>query len=116
MRCPPMREASFSVSILCCIVTLIAIQPATAEQADSLLPTVFAIKDAGVVAAPGQVLPRATVVIRDSIIEAVGADMPAPADALVMDGKGLTVYPGFLDALSHWGFDATLRRSEVGAP
>ncbi len=111
-----MRKVSFSVSLLCCIVTLIAIQPATAEQSDSLRPTVFAIKDARVVAAPGNVLPRATVVIRDGIIEAVGADVPAPADALVMDGKGLTVYPGFLDALSHWGFDAALRRSEVGAP
>jgi hypothetical protein len=103
-----MRKASFSVSLLCCIVTLIAIQPASAEQSDSLRPTVFAIKDARVVAAPGQVLPRATVVIRDGIIEAVGTDVPAPADALVMDG--------FLDALSHWGFDAALRRSEVGAP
>jgi imidazolonepropionase-like amidohydrolase len=111
-----MRTVTFSVSVLCCILALAVIQPATAEQSDSLRPTVFAIKDARVVAAPGQVLPRATVVIRDGIIEAVGADVPAPADALVMEGKGLTVYPGFLDALSHWGFDAALRRSEVGAP
>jgi hypothetical protein len=76
MRCPPMREGSLSVSILCCIVPLMAIQPATAEQSDSLRPTVFAIKDARVVAAPGQILARATVVIRDGIIEAVGADVP----------------------------------------
>jgi imidazolonepropionase-like amidohydrolase len=111
-----MCKSAFWVSVLCCILTLAAIRPATAERSDSLRPTVFAIKDARVVAAPGQELPRATVVIRDGIIEAVGPDVPAPADALVMDGKGLTVYPGFLDALSHWGFDAALRRSEVGAP
>jgi imidazolonepropionase-like amidohydrolase len=104
------------LGILACLVLPLAVISATAERSDSLRPTVFAIKDARVVAAPGQVLPRATVVIRDGVIEAVGAEVPAPADALVMDGKGLTVYPGFLDALSHWGFDAALRRSEVGAP
>ena len=104
-----------SASIACFVLALAIIRTATAERSDSLRPTVFAIKDARVVAAPGQVLPKATVVIRDGLIEAVGADVPTPADALVIDGKGLTVYPGFLDALSHWGFDAALRRSEVGA-
>ncbi len=33
-----------------------------------------------------------------------------------MDGTGLTVYPGFIDAMSNWGFDPGLRRSETGAP
>src|SRR5581483_150165 len=36
-------------------------------------------------------------------------------DAEVIDGTGLTVYPGFIDALHHRGFDAALRRSEGGA-
>src|SRR5690242_14406224 len=110
-----MYKMLFSVMGACSLLILAAVTPA-AERSDSLRPTVFAIKDARVVAAPGRVLPRATVVIRDGLIEAVGADVAAPADALVMDGKGLTVYPGFLDALSHWGFDPALRRSEVGAP
>jgi imidazolonepropionase-like amidohydrolase len=96
--------------------TLASLPPAVAQRADSLRPTVFAIRDAHVVTEPGHVLPKATVVIRDGLIEAVGPDVQVPADALVTDGKGLTVYPGFLDALSHWGFDAALRRSEVGAP
>src|SRR5579862_5165343 len=89
---------------------------AGAQRTDSLRPTVFAIRDAKVVTEPGKVLERATVVIRDGLIEAVGPDAKIPADALVMDGKGLTVYPGFLDAMSNWGFDTSLRRSEGGAP
>ncbi len=85
-------------------------------QRDPLRPTVFAIRDARVVTEPGKVLPRATVVIRDGLIEAVGPDAEVPADALITEGKGLTVYAGFLDALSNWGFDTALRRSEVGEP
>jgi dihydroorotase-like cyclic amidohydrolase len=38
------------------------------------------------------------------------------ADALVIDGKGLTVYAGFIDAMSSWGFDAAQRRSAIGMP
>jgi imidazolonepropionase-like amidohydrolase len=87
-----------------------------AQRPGNLKPTVFAIRDARVVTEPGKVLPKATVVIRDGLIEAVGAEVKAPADALVIDGKGLTVYAGFLDALSNWGFDTSLRRSETGAP
>src|SRR5690349_7288046 len=86
------------------------------DRPGALKPTVFALRDARVVTEPGKVLPKATVVIRDGVIEAVGENAKVPADALVMDGKGLTVYAGFLDALSNWGFDPALRRSEGGAP
>ena len=64
---------------------------------------VLAIKDAHVVTVSGADLPKATVVIRDGLIEAVGPDAAIPADASVIDGGGLTVYPGFIDALSTWG-------------
>jgi len=86
------------------------------QAADALKPRVFAIRDARVVTEPGKVLPRATVIIRDGLIEAVGPDAGVPPDAFSIDGKGLTVYAGFLDALSSWGFDTTLRRSEIGTP
>jgi imidazolonepropionase-like amidohydrolase len=87
-----------------------------AQRPSALRPTVFAVRDARVVPEPGTVLAKATVVVRDGLIEAVGADVPVPADALAVDGTGLTVYPGFVDALSNWGFDPALRRSEAGAP
>jgi imidazolonepropionase-like amidohydrolase len=90
--------------------------PSSAQRPGNLRPTVFAIRDARVVTEPGKTLTRATVVIRDGLIEAVGPDVKVPADALAIDGKGLTVYAGFLDALSNWGFDNALRRSESGPP
>lgn len=84
------------------------------QRPGTIRPTVFAIREARVVTEPGQVLPRATVVIRDGLIEAVGPDVKVPPEALLIDGKGLTVYPGFIDAMSNWGFDTALRRSEGG--
>jgi imidazolonepropionase-like amidohydrolase len=96
--------------------TVLAFLVVSVTPAADLRPRVFAIRDARVVTEPGKVLEKATVVIRDGLIEAVGPNVTAPVDALVMDGKGLTVYAGFIDAMSNWGFDTALRRSEIGAP
>jgi imidazolonepropionase-like amidohydrolase len=83
-------------------------------QPRGLQPRAFVITDAKVVTEPGQVLAKGTIVIRDGLIEAVGADVKAPPDALKIKGEGLTVYPGFVDACGTWGYDAALRRSEIG--
>ncbi len=97
------------------LVVLLAGAPLFAAQKPTVLPpTVFAIRDARVVLEAGKVLPRATVVLRDGVIEAVGAEVKVPADALVIEGKNLVVYPGFVDTMSNWGFDNALRRSEGG--
>src|SRR5437762_14339259 len=96
------------------VLPMLVVMALLAQRPARLRPTVFAIRDARVVTEPGQVLPKATVVIRDGLIEAVGPDVPTPADALMIDGTGLTVYPGFVDACSHWGYDTAQRRSEIG--
>jgi imidazolonepropionase-like amidohydrolase len=60
-------------------------------------PGVHALVGGKVVVKPGEVLDSATVVIRDGLIESVGANVAAPADARVWDMKGLTIYAGFID-------------------
>ncbi|MGA8597699.1 MAG: amidohydrolase family protein [Bryobacteraceae bacterium] len=67
------------------------------------VPSAIAIKDAHVVTVSGPDLPKATVLLRDGLIEDVGPNLTVPADAWVIDGNGLTVYPGFIDGLSTWG-------------
>ena len=62
-----------------------------------------AITNARIVTVSGTTIERGTVVIRNGLIEAVGANVSAPADAQVFDGNGLTVYPGFIDSLSNLG-------------
>lgn len=51
----------------------------------------------------------ATVVVRDGRIAAVGPDVSVPAEASVIDGSGLHVYPGMMDAFSRLGL------TEIGA-
>jgi hypothetical protein len=66
-------------------------------------PQVFAIRNARIVPVSRAPIEKGTVVVRDGLIEAVGANIEAPADAWVIDGAGLTVYPGLIDACSTWG-------------
>jgi len=63
----------------------------------------YAITNARIVTVSGPVIERGTVVIRDGLIAAVGADAAVPADARVIDGNGLTIYPGLIDANTSLG-------------
>ena len=94
---------------------LLSASTAWAQPGGALEPKVFIIKDAKVVVEPGKTLDKASVLVRDGLIEAVGPDIKTPPDALVVEGKGMTLYPGFLDTMSTWGFDPALQRSEMGA-
>jgi imidazolonepropionase-like amidohydrolase len=73
-----------------------------------------ALVGARVVTAPGQVVENGTVVIRNGLIAAVGAGLRPPAGARVWDLKGLTVYPGFVDAHADLGGDAPPQGGDVG--
>jgi hypothetical protein len=66
-------------------------------------PTSIAIRDAKIVPVSGPAIEKGTVVVRGGLIESVGENVTIPADAEVIDGTGLTVYPGLIDALSTWG-------------
>ncbi len=46
---------------------------------------------------------KGTIVIRDGLIESVGANVTPPGDARVVDLTGRTVYPGFIDLTSSMG-------------
>ncbi len=61
-------------------------------------PKAHAITNARIVTAPGQVIEKGTVVIRDGMITAIGAAVAAPPDARVWDMAGKTVYAAFIDA------------------
>jgi imidazolonepropionase-like amidohydrolase len=66
-------------------------------------PGAIAIRNARLVPVSGPAIAKGTVVLRNGLIEAVGAEVAVPADAWVIEGDGLTVYPGLIDALSTFG-------------
>jgi imidazolonepropionase-like amidohydrolase len=76
-------------------------------------PGAYALTDARIVRVSGAVIEKGSVIVRDGLIEAVGENVTPPADAWVVDCKGLTIYPGLIDALSNWGMSNTAAPATV---
>jgi imidazolonepropionase-like amidohydrolase len=93
-------------------LSLLAVACLAANAAEG--PQVYAIKGARIVRVSGPPIENGTVVLRDGVIEAVGENATPPADAWVIDGKGLTVYPGLVDALSTWGLPGAAPAAPTG--
>jgi hypothetical protein len=72
--------------------------PAAAQTEYEFEPAVYAIRDARIHPVGSEVLERGTVVLREGMIEALGESVTIPPDAVVVDGTGLTVCPGLIDA------------------
>jgi imidazolonepropionase-like amidohydrolase len=86
------------------LALLLALAPPT-EAADGVL----AITGGRVVTVSGPVIENGTVIVEGGKITAVGAGLPVPAGARVVDATGKTVYPGLIDALT------TLGLTEIGS-
>lgn len=81
----------------------------------------FAIVGARIVTVSGAVIENGTVVVQNGKITAVGAGASVPSGAERIDGKGLSVYPGMIDASTNMGLvevgqgaNATVDVQEVG--
>jgi imidazolonepropionase-like amidohydrolase len=83
------------------VVTLLLIVAASAVNAQRNAIDTYAITNARIVTVSGPVIERGTVVIRNGLIAAAGANVNAPTDARVIDGSGLTVYPGLIDSYTN---------------
>src|SRR3984957_8458811 len=70
----------------------------------------IAIRNAKIVTVSGAVIAKGTVVVRNGLIQDVGPNVTIPADAAVIEGEGLTVYPGLVDVLSTWGMPSAAAR------
>ena len=81
---------------------------------------VYAIKNARIVTVTGATIPNGQILIQDGRIAAVGANISIPSSAKVIDAKGLTAYPGMVDAHTSLGLEeiesvaATQDVSEIG--
>ncbi len=69
-------------------------------------PRHYAIRGARIVPVSGPVLENGTIVLANGVITAVGSNVAIPPEAWVIEGKGLAVYPGLIDALTTIGLPA----------
>lgn len=98
-----LKKTFRSVFLLLLSVTTLGLQGQSDPTGESAVTRTFAITNATVVQAPGQEMKEGTIVIKDGLIQAVGNNINIPADAQVIDAKGMYVYAGFIDGLSHTG-------------
>jgi imidazolonepropionase-like amidohydrolase len=96
-----LRRLVPGVLVVACAVAVVAFHNPRGAQAEE--PRYFAITNARIVPVSGPAIESGTVVIAKGLIAAVGKDVAIPPEAWVIDGKGLTVYPGLIDALTDLG-------------
>ena len=84
-----------------CTVAVIALCSFPELHAQRSAIDTYAITNARIVTVSGPIIDRGTVVIRNGLIVAAGPNVSAPPDARVIDGSGLTVYPGLIDAYTN---------------
>ncbi len=113
----PYHRACLVATFVTFVSTMTIAAPPTTRPVEGLrehTPAVHALTHARIVVAPGRTIEDATLVIRDGVIEAVGADAAIPADARVWDLRGKTLYPGLIDAYTEVSLDSALAKN--GSP
>ncbi len=95
--------ATLSMAFVAAAVTSAVAAPPTTVPPQGLrdnLPALHALVGGRIVVAPGEVIESGTIIVRDGVIEAVGADVAVPPGARVWDLSGRWIYPGLFDAFS----------------
>src|SRR5271169_5796513 len=101
MRSVLARRCVFALAFAVTLLALLAAAPQTRAQGGE--PQFFAVRGAKVVSVSGPTLENATVVMAHGVITAIGKDVAIPPDAWIIEGKGLTVYPGLFDSFTDVG-------------
>src|SRR5260370_26244722 len=104
------------VSAGCFTVLLVLFGASPSLHAQGGEPQYFAIRGAKVVPVSGPPVEKATIVISRGLITAVGKDIAIPPEAWVIDGKGLTVYPGLIDCFTDVGLSLALPSCDESVP
>ncbi len=97
---------------ICAAFALATLPAAASAQVRMTVPPqseTIAIQGATIHTVTNGVIENGTIVFRNGLITAVGADVEIPAGARVVDATGKHIYPGLIDAYS------TVGLSEIGA-
>src|SRR5277367_1743002 len=102
-RSPRFTRRRFWWAAIASSVALVAVGVTFTARGEGGEPRYFAITHARVVPVAGPPIENGTVVVAKGLIQAVGTSVAIPPEAWVIDGKGLTVYPGLIDAGTNIG-------------
>jgi imidazolonepropionase-like amidohydrolase len=106
---PPARRPDrrrLAGGLLVCAIASSAFAQSVILNNPGKKPTI-AIRNATIVPVTSAPIPNGTIVFNNGLITALGANVAIPANATVIDGTGLFVYPGLIDSGSHVGLEET---------
>ena len=118
-----MNVLKLALTVVMLAATAAAQQPGNPTNQQGVTPPrgTYVIRNARIVTVSGADIENGSIVIRDGKIEAVGTSVNVPAGAQSIDGHGLSVYPGMIDAGTSMGLvevpqgaSGTVDTSEVG--
>jgi len=98
------------------VAALAVFQTAAGAQSQSRdnMTGVWALTNARIETVTKGTIDRGTIVIRDGVIAAVGANITPPADARIVDLSGKTVAPAFIDLTSSLGLPQPVQQGRGG--
>jgi imidazolonepropionase-like amidohydrolase len=73
-----------------------------------------AFTNAKIYVTPTQVIDKGTLLIHDGKVVASGASVSIPANAVVIDVSGKSIYPSFIDLYSDFGVEKPKRQGGGG--
>jgi imidazolonepropionase-like amidohydrolase len=104
MQSRGVRRILPALAVAACAIFVFAIYSTRHVRAEE--PPFFAIKGARIVPVSGPPIANGTIVISKGVIQSVGANVSIPPEARVIDGTGMTIYPGLIDAGTDVGLGA----------
>lgn len=92
------RASRFVPEALALALALCAPASAAAQYVEPPPPAAYALRNVTVVTADGVTSTGVDLIVRDGLVEALGPGVDVPADAVLLEGDSLVVYPGIVDA------------------
>ncbi len=113
------KQKPFLAALVMTLVTIPLVAQSVIPNNPGKKPA-FAIRNATIYPVTSAPIPNGTIVFANGVITAVGANVTIPPAATVIDGTGLSVYPGLIDSGSQVGLTeissvaGTVDTSELG--
>lgn len=94
------------------LLLALAVIPTLIQAAESAPPAIL-IHNATILTVSHGTIEKADILIKDGKIAAVGSNLKAPSDAMVIDASGQFVMPGIIDCHSHIAVDGDVNEGSV---
>ena len=109
-----MRKICFLILIGCIQMTAFSQPTFPVNGVGDQRETIYAFTHATIVKDPQTTLTNGTMLVKNGKIIAIGSVNTIPADAVVIDCTGKTIYPSFIDLYADYGISSAQQSMGMG--